>query len=111
MKLSLSRDSWLVLGLLTLLLLVTVAAAIQQTRSAKLPALTSFSSAPDGARALWLWLDELDYEVNQEAVSFFEPPPDTSLIFLLEPGMEVTAEEWQVPDEWVEDGGTLVLAG
>lgn len=111
MKRLLSRDSWLGLGLFTLLLVVTVVAAIQQMRSEGMPPLSSFSSTPEGTRALWLWLGELDYPVSQEALTHFQPPPDTSLIFLLEPSREITPEEWAVLDDWVEAGGVLLLAG
>jgi hypothetical protein len=111
MRLSFSRDSWLALGLITLLVLVTIAAAIQQTRSEQMPALSSLSSGPDGGRALWLWLDELGYEVAQEVTSTFQPPTEAGLILLLEPLTEITPEEWRLLDTWVEGGGTLILAG
>jgi hypothetical protein len=111
MKIPLSRDSWLGLGLFLLLMVVTVVAAIQQMGSEGMPRLSSLSSSSDGARALWLWLDELDYPVSQEALSNFQPPPDTRLIFLLEPSYGITEEEWEVLDTWVEAGGTLILAG
>lgn len=107
----LSRDSWLAIGLFVVLLLVTVAAAIQQTREKGPPPLASFSSAPDGARALWLWLAELDYSVSDEASKVFHLPRETSLMLILEPFTEVTPNEWQTIDQWVEDGGALVLAG
>jgi hypothetical protein len=107
----LSRDSWLAIGLFVVLLLVTVAAAIQQTREKAPPPLASFSSASDGARALWLWLAELDYSVNYEAAKVFRLPQETSLILMLEPFTEITPDEWQTIDKWVEGGGTLVLVG
>src|SRR5262245_54475382 len=111
MTLSLSRDSWLALGLILLLVLVTIAAAIQQTDSSHLPALTSASSAPTGGRALSLWLGQLGYTVDDKVPATFQPPSNTSLILLLEPITEVTVEEWQLLDNWVEGGGTLLLAG
>lgn len=111
MKLSFSRDTWLALGLIALLTLVTIAAAIQQTRSERMPALSSLSSGPNGSRALWLWLDELGYEVAQEVASTFDPPAGAGLILLLEPLPGITADEWRRLDAWVEEGGTLILAG
>jgi hypothetical protein len=107
----LSRDSWLAIGLFVVLLLVTVAAAIQQTREKAPPPLASFSSAPDGAQALWLWLAELDYSVSNEAAKIFRLPKETSLMLMLEPFAEITPAEWQTIDDWVEDGGTLMLVG
>jgi hypothetical protein len=107
----LSRDSWLAIGLFILLLLITVIAAIQQTQAEVAPALASFSAKPDGAKALWLWLEELGYPVSQATPAIYQPPEDAGLIFLLEPSAGFTAEEWRELDGWVEEGGLLVLAG
>ena len=51
-----SRDVWLALGLFVILLLITIAAAVQQTGQVTLPPYASFSSEPNGSRALLLWL-------------------------------------------------------
>ncbi|MCP4540809.1 MAG: DUF4350 domain-containing protein [Chloroflexi bacterium] len=108
----LSRDSWLAIGLLMILVLVTIIAAVYQAKGeAQGPPLTSFSSAPNGALALWLWLDELGYPINNEAGRIFFLSKETSVVLVLEPLDAVTAEEWKTIDAWVEDGGTLVLAG
>ncbi len=107
----LSRDSWLAIGLFGLLLLLTIAAAVQQTQEQVGPPLASFSSAPNGARALWLWLDELGYPVSDEILGLFQPPEAASLMLILEPSLRITPDDWQIIDRWVEEGGTLVLAG
>ena len=107
----LSRDFWLAIGLLIVLVIVTIAAAIQQNQEQIAPPLASFSSAPDGARALWLWLDELGYPVSDEVFGEFRPPDDTGLMLILEPTIIITGNEWETIDSWVEEGGTLVLAG
>ena len=60
----LTRDAWLSIGLLvTLIVIMTFVALSQQQQSQDLPALTSLSAAPDGALALKLWLQKLDYTV------------------------------------------------
>jgi hypothetical protein len=107
----LSRDAWLGIGLLIILMLVTVAAAIQQANQTDAPPYSSLSSDPDGTRALQLWLDELGYAVNDELLTTFELPQDAGLIFMLEPFPGITPEEWETLDAWVETGGVLVLAG
>jgi hypothetical protein len=107
----LSRDSWLAIGLFLVLLLVTIVAAIQQTQKETAPLLASFSSAPDGGRALWLWLDELDYSVSDQLFAPFQPPEDTAVMLLLEPFPGITPDEWEAIDNWVADGGTLVMVG
>lgn len=106
----LSRDSWLAIGLVAALALITVLAAAQQTQTVVLPPLSSASTAPDGARALWLWLDDLGYAVRDEVDVFFRIPPDARLLLMLEP-FPVPDDEWETIDEWVEQGGTLVVAG
>jgi hypothetical protein len=107
----LSRDSWLAIALFLLLLLITIIAAIQQTKKEQAPPLASFSSAPNGARALRLWLKDLDYSVSDEVFSTFRLPEDAGLALILEPFVGITPDEWQTIDAWVEEGGTLVLAG
>ena len=108
----LSRDSWLSIGLFVTLVLVTIAAAISQAQEQQenLP-LVSFSSAPDGALALRLWLDELGYPVSDETGSTFHIPEQTSVILVLEPLPGITEGEWETIDTWLEQGGTLVMAG
>jgi hypothetical protein len=105
-----SRETWLALGLVLLLILVTAGAALQQSQTADIPYLSN-SSLPDGALALKLWLSELDYHViDTVAVDFFVPQ-EADLVFMLQPLGAVTQTEWQDLDRWVKDGGTLVLAG
>jgi hypothetical protein len=106
-----SRDSWLGIGLFIVLLFITFIAVAGQTAEETAPPLASYSAQPDGAKALRLWLAEIGYEVSVETLTFFQPPPGTSLIFILEPLLPVVPEEWQELDRWVEDGGTLVLVG
>ncbi len=108
----LSRDSWLAIGLFVILVLVTLVAAIYQAREQEeAPPLSSFSSAPDGARALWLWLEALGYSVSNEVGQTFRLPENAGMVLMLEPLAGITADEWETMDAWVESGGTLVLAG
>ena len=105
------RDTLLVAGLLAVLALVTALAAARQTQQSTPPPLASFSNAPDGARALKLWLQDLGYTVRDDSPDPFAVPDTARLAFMLEPSTAVTASEWRVLDAWVADGGTLVLAG
>jgi hypothetical protein len=106
---TISRDTWLALGLVTVLMLVTIAAALQQSRSAHIPFLST-SSAPDGTLALQLWLDELGYSVVDETPAAFELPAGTDLLIILQPLIPITAADWETIDAWVDSGGTLILA-
>lgn len=112
MKIKLSRDSWLALGLLVGLTAVTIIATIQDVRSRTIhPPLTSFSNQPDGARALWLWLDALGYQPSDSVRTTFTIPDNTTLLLLLEPQTLVDETEWEAIDGWVEEGGTLLVVG
>lgn len=107
-----SRDFWLAIGLFLVLAAMTAATAIWQTRQeTALPPLASFSSAPDGGRALRLWLQELGFAISDEVPDQFRIPNDASLALILEPMIPITAEEWEIVDAWVEGGGVLVLVG
>lgn len=106
----LSRDSKLGIGLVLLLALVTALAATQQQTEEEYPVLSTLSSAPNGARALKLWVQELHYAVEEQALANFAPPENTSILFMLEP-LFPTEGELEAVDAWVEDGGTLIAIG
>lgn len=106
-----SRDSWLALGLFVLLAIISGFSLYQETQAQALPPLANFSTQADGARALWLWLEALDYEVSDEATAVFAIPESAEVMLMLEPTTFIEAGEWAVIDEWVEAGGTLVIAG
>ena len=105
-----SRDFWLAVGLVVAFIIVAVLAAIQQTRDQTDPPLASFSSQPDGAQALAMWLAKLEYDVLDPAMKSFELPFDLDWIFMLEPG-GISDSEWEELEGWIDAGGTLLLAG
>jgi len=107
----LSKDAWLAIGLFAILLLITIAAAIQQTGQEVDPPYSSLSSGPDGTRALLLWLNELGHPVSEEILATFQPPENIGLILILEPSVGITIDEWTTLDNWIRNGGTLVIAG
>ncbi len=107
----LSRDTWLTLGILAVLAVLTVFGAVQQAQSRELPAFTSYSSAPDGARALNLWLETLSYNVRNITYENFRVPSDVGLVLIIQPSTQLEDSHLELLDEWVEAGGTLVLAG
>lgn len=107
----LSRDAWLAIGLVVLLLGVTFAAGLQQTQQEKPPPYASFSAAPDGTLALARWLAQIGFSVSSDVHSAFQPPDNAALIVVLEPTEPISAADWDSLDKWVGDGGTLLLAG
>lgn len=107
-----SRDTWLALVLFLLLTAVTAVAVLQEVQNAiDQPALASFSEEPEGARAFWLYLRKKGFTVDDTVRAEFAIPPATDVVLMLEPLPGISAAEWEVLDEWVEDGGTLVIAG
>lgn len=108
----LNRETWWGIGIGVALVLVTIAAGIQSAQSKQsAPPLASDSSQPDGARALRLWLEALGYATSSETAAAFALPEQTNIALILEPTFTITTKEWEILDAWIEDGGTLVVAG
>src|SRR5690349_21799553 len=109
---AISRDVWLALGLFVVLAAITVAAAVRQSRQADALPLDSKSSAPTGAAALRIWLGGLGYGTQPQIfTTHFSIPPLTKLVLLLEPTVAPTDAEWEELEDWINSGGTLVVAG
>lgn len=107
---TLSPDLKLGLVVILLLVAVTTFAVIQRGSEEKFPALSSASSAPDGALALKMWVKALKYNVDEDVLANFAPPKDSSILFMLEPQFPTEADMNAV-DTWVKDGGTLIAIG
>lgn len=108
---TISKDQWLAIALFGLLVLISVASAFQKAGQQEAPTLASFSSEPDGARALRLWLEELGYETLEGRQDLTQMPTEASIAWLLGPQIPPDEAEWLALDRWVEAGGLLVLAG
>lgn len=106
----LSRDAWLGIGILLALVIVTAFAAFQDTDEEQVP-YVSTSSQPNGTLALKLWLNELGYKTVESSTLSFSPGVDVKIIFMIQPFVTVTPDEWKLLDQWVENGGTLIIAG
>src|SRR3972149_4978398 len=106
---NLPRDTKLAIGILLLLVVATALAAVQKQTGPEYPTLSSLSSAPDGALALKLWVQELQYNVDEQVLANFTAPENTSILFMLEPLFSPESELKSI-DDWVEGGGTLICA-
>ncbi|HRQ36551.1 MAG TPA: DUF4350 domain-containing protein [Chloroflexota bacterium] len=108
----LSRDSWLALLLVVLFVGVTAVAIYQETMAAQqAPPLASFSSRSDGARALWLYLEQMGFAVRNPTQDNFTIAADDDVLLMLSPQTAVLPAEWRAIEGWVAQGGTLILAG
>lgn len=104
------RDAILAAGLFFLLAALTAAAALGSARPAEAVPLDSASNAPDGARALALWLVDIGYDVRTDVEAAFAVPEGTGLVLLLEP-FDLSEEDVDVLEAWVREGGSLLVAG
>ncbi len=107
-----SRDTLLALGLFLLLTIFTVITVVQQAQaSLEDPPLASFSTQPQGSRALWLYLESQNMKLTDSVGASFGVPAGVNLALVLEPTVAFTPGEWELLHNWVEDGGTLLIAG
>jgi hypothetical protein len=106
-----SRDTWLLLGLMFMIVLLTTLAIVSQTQERELPPLYSQSSQPNGAKALHLWLEELGFHTDNSLLASFEVPQETATTLVLQPTTAFSEGELETIDDWVQEGGTLILAG
>ncbi|MBI5964973.1 MAG: DUF4350 domain-containing protein, partial [Chloroflexi bacterium] len=106
----LSRDAWLGIWVLLMLVAVTVATVLQQSKAPVIPYLST-SSAPNGTLALKLWLNELGYTPAESSQTTFELSQNVNTVFIIQPILEVSESEWRLIDKWLEEGGVLVIAG
>jgi hypothetical protein len=106
------RDTWLVVGLLLVLIVVTVLLSLQRSRQTELPAYYSQSNQPNGARALRLWLVAQNYVILDDILDTgtFIPPENARLIFMLEPEA-LSVDDQDTLDHWVNAGNILIAAG
>ncbi|QQK77585.1 DUF4350 domain-containing protein [Salicibibacter cibarius] len=69
----------------------------------------SFSPAPDGTKAVSLWLEESGVPVQEWNQPWrFLPEEEDHTVLLIQPFMDFSAErEWML--DWLEDGNDLIL--
>jgi hypothetical protein len=74
------------------------------------PRVSIYSTASRGARAAYLWLEELGYPTRAWRKPLGALWPAQQCVFVLEPTEEVTAGNRAALLEWVRAGGTLFLS-
>jgi hypothetical protein len=102
----------LVAVLLLIALLSAISAVRQNTTEAPsvYPEYNVHSSAPDGTRALALWLRELGYTPRTLEYEPFRVRANDGILFMLFPTLDANEVQIDEIDGWVRNGGTLVLA-
>jgi hypothetical protein len=107
-----ARREWiLLLGLLGLLIALTVL-TVQGQPDDETDTLTgsTYANGRGGARAFYLWLEALDYEVERYEPGEFTLERVDGVFWLISPLEFVTEEDAVALRDWVEDGGILVVA-
>ncbi len=106
----LQRDTWLAIGLLVILALLSALTVLWQDSQAEKPPYSSYAAQPNGALALREWMSALGYEILPDRLAAFAPPERARLLVMLEP-IHVNPSEADALDAWVQRGNTLLLAG
>jgi hypothetical protein len=80
-----------------------------------LPAYTTVSSQPEGTLALWQMCQELGLHVERFYDSEYDYPPASAMVVLQEDGLSDAAMmfdpyNFDVVEEWVEQGNCLIVA-
>jgi len=100
---------------LTVLVIFAVFAVLawvrQRAAQPDLPPGSSYSNAPDGARAVLLWLEATGLRAGrlEGTQTIVQARPDA--LFVIQPGFDITSTGRLAFDDVANRGGTLVLAG
>ncbi|MEM9776204.1 MAG: DUF4350 domain-containing protein [Chloroflexota bacterium] len=104
-------DRGLMVILLLLLGVIVIVERVIARNAEQNIVLSSTSDRANGASALYGWLEQLGFEVDNQPIPEFTIPADVGLIFMLEPSEFVTGEEWNELESWVDQGGILIVSG
>ncbi|MBI3965942.1 MAG: DUF4350 domain-containing protein [Chloroflexi bacterium] len=107
-----SRGGFLLAGLLLGFVVLVVLAQLTGASAGdddQQPPLSIHSSSPEGARALYLWLQQSSVELASIELRPFEVDADTDMLFVLQPTEPFHERHLAEVLEWVDDGGTLVV--
>lgn len=104
------RDLLLVVVLFSALAGATILTypLLSRSEPAQPPQATTHSAAPEGCKALYLWLTDLGYEVRRIEGEFVLPS-DVDVLFVLGPTRPFTLREASQLVDWIAAGHTLVL--
>ncbi len=101
--------------LLMLVILLVVAVVVQQAAPERTmpepPDLSSDSSAPGGAKAVYLWLQSVGYRVDRLEYRDFRLDEASQVMVMLAPTTPFSKDHLSTLRRWVERGGTLIVAG
>lgn len=103
------RELLLLLGLFASLIGFAIFGPRPQPAAPGLPGST-YNAQPDGSMALLRWLGDLGYDAAPLAYQEFRLGEDVDVLFVLNVGESYTLEHADALREWVDGGGTLIVA-
>ena len=106
----LSRESIFIILLLISLGVAVVYGVLQRAESSVGWRGSVQSDRPDGAQLLYLWLSNLGYSVHTLDQSPLSLSRSDEVLFVLATNDAFTTAELGDLDQWVESGGTLIVA-
>lgn len=104
------RDLIILLGLFVILVVFTILGPGRSRDESWSSRPTTHSSQAGGAMALLRWTRSLGYDVRQLQYTTFALDRQTSALFILNPSVTINPSEAEIVLEWVDQGGTLILA-
>ena len=104
------RDIFIIVGLFVALILFIALGPGRQQAPSDPPTATTHSSAPQGALALYSWAREIGYDGRRLEYRAFELDERDAALVLLNPSQPVSRTQSRAILDWVERGGTLILA-
>lgn len=104
------RDVLILLALFLALVVFTILGPGQATEDEEIFDPTTYSSSAGGALALLRWTQSLGYDVRRLEYREFAVDAQTDALFILGPSEPLNRTEAMVVLDWVELGGTLILA-
>lgn len=106
-----SRRGALWLILVAVLAIAAYLALALGTNRRKPVAHSTYTAAPNGCKAAYLFLGHSGLRVKRKTTAWTEPPPAGGLLVVTEPTRGVTSRERIALRRWVLSGGTVLIAG
>jgi hypothetical protein len=106
------RREWIIFGFLLVLLLTltVITAQSQNTDETDLLPGSTYANGRVGARALYLWMEALEYQVERYQPATFTMNRVEGVFWLISPIEFIEEEEAEALSDWVDEGGILILA-
>ena len=104
------RDILIIVGLFVALILFIVLGPGRQEPPSDPPRATTHSSAPEGALALYNWARAIGYDARRLEYREFALDEQDAALLIVNPDQPISRTQSRVVLDWVEEGGTLILA-